>query len=129
MLTDGENNAGKIDPLKAAEAAKALGVKVYTIGVGSNMPQGGLFGYAQSAGLDENTLTQMAQTTGGSYFRATDEKALGDIYEKIDKLEKSKIEATQYDNFNELILWFAVPALLLLLLEYGLRSTRFVLLP
>jgi len=129
LLTDGENNAGKIDPLKAAEAAKALGVKVYTIGVGSNVGQNSLFGFAPDAGLDEATLKQMAELTGGAYFRATDEKTLADIYEVIDDLEKSKIEATQYDNFNELVHWFAIPAMLLLLLELGLRTTRFVLLP
>lgn len=128
LLTDGENNAGKIDPLKAAEAAKALGVRVYTIGVGSRVPQG-FMGFPADAGLDESTLTQMAQITGGAYFRADNEQKLADIYDKIDKLEKSKIEATQYDNFNELVAWCAVPALLLLLLELGLRTTRFMLVP
>lgn len=129
LLTDGENNAGKIDPLKAAEAAKALGVKVYTIGVGTNMQGQQFFGFSPDAGLDENTLTQMAELTGGAYFRADNEEKLGDIYDKIDQLEKSKIEATQYDNFNELVNWLVLPALFLLLLELGLRSTRFVLLP
>jgi len=129
LLTDGENNAGKIDPLKAAEAARALGVKVYTIGVGSNSSQIGPFGMRLDAGLDETTLKQIAELTGGVYFRATDEEKLSEIYEQIDKLEKSKIEATQFDNFNDLVHWFAVPALLLLLLEAALRSTRFVLVP
>jgi Ca-activated chloride channel family protein len=129
LLTDGENNAGKIDPQKAAEAARALGVRVYTIGVGSNAPQIGPFGMRVDAGLDEATLKQMAEITGGQYFRAVDEQKLNDIYQQIDKLEKSKIESTQYDNFNELVHWFVVPALLLLLLEMALRSTRFVLLP
>ncbi len=129
LLTDGENNAGKIDPLKAAEAARALGIKVYTIGVGSNSSQIGPFGMRLDAGLDETTLKQIAELTGGVYFRATDEEKLSEIYEQIDKLEKSKIEATQFDNFNDLVHWFAVPALLLLLLEAALRSTRFVLVP
>ena len=129
LLTDGENNAGKIDPLKAAEAARALGVKVYTIGVGSNSPQMGPFGMRVDAGLDEASLTRMANITGGKYFRAESESKLNDIYQQIDKLEKSKIESTQFDNFNELLFWFVVPAIGILLLEYWLRSTRFVLVP
>jgi Ca-activated chloride channel family protein len=129
LLTDGENNAGKIDPLKAAEAARALGVRVYTIGVGSNTPQIGPFGMRVDAGLDEATLTQMAELTGAKYFRAEDEQKLTAIYKQIDKLEKSKIESTQFDSFNELVHWFVLPAILLLLLEAGLRSTRFVLVP
>lgn len=129
LLTDGENNAGKIDPQKAAEAARALGAKVYTIGVGSNSPQIGPFGMRVDAGLDETTLKQMADTTGGKYFRAGDAETLQDIYQQIDQLEKSKIESMQFDNFNDLLHWFVVPGLFLLLLELGLRSTRFVLLP
>ena len=104
-------------------------MKVYTIGVGSNSSQIGPFGMRLDAGLDEATLKQIAELTGGVYFRATDEEKLTDIYDQIDKLEKSKIEATQFDNFNDLVHWFAVPALLLLLLEAALRSTRFVLVP
>ncbi len=129
LLTDGENNAGKIDPQKAAEAARALGAKVYTIGVGSNSPQIGPFGMRVDAGLDEASLTKMAEVTGGKYFRAGDEEKLRDIYQQIDKLEKSKIESTQFDNFNELLHWFVLPALCLLLIELALRSTRFILLP
>lgn len=129
VLTDGENNAGKIDPIKASEAARALGVKVYTIGVGSNSPQMGPFGMRVDAGFDEAALTRMANITGGKYFRADNEHKLNDIYKQIDKLEKSKIKSTQYDSFNELVHWFVFPAILLLLLELGLRSTRFVLVP
>lgn len=129
LLTDGENNAGKIDPLKAAEAARATGVKVYTIGVGSNTPQVGPFGMRVDAGLDEATLTQMAEMTGGKYFRAEDQQKLDSIYKQIDQLEKSKIESTQYDSFNELVAWLLLPAIALLLLESALRSTRFVLVP
>jgi len=129
LLTDGENNAGKIDPIKAAEAAKALGVRVYTIGVGSNTPQIGPFGMRMDAGIDEATLTKMAQITGAKYFRAEDEQKLSSIYQQIDKMEKSKIESTQFDSFNELVQWFIIPALLILALELWLRSTRFVLVP
>lgn len=129
LLTDGENNAGKIDPIKAAEAAKADGVRVYTIGVGSDVGQVGPFGMRVEAGIDEGTLKQMAGMTGGLYFRATDQQKLQDIYHQIDKLEKSKMESTQFDNFNDLVHLFAVPALLLLLGELILRSTRFLTVP
>ncbi|MGI8906615.1 MAG: VWA domain-containing protein [Candidatus Sumerlaeaceae bacterium] len=132
LLTDGENNAGKIDPLKAAEAAKAVGVRVYTIGVGSDTPQMNPFGFRmpmQSAGIDEPTLKQMAGLTGGLYFRATDNAKLHEIYKQIDKLEKSRVESTQFDNFNDLVYLFALPALLLLMLEIILRATRFLTVP
>lgn len=81
------------------------------------------------AGLDEASLTKMAETTGGKYFRAGDAETLENIYEQINQLEKSKIESTQFDNFNDLLHWFVVPGLCLLLLELGLRSTRFILVP
>jgi len=128
LLTDGENNAGKIDPLKAAEAARASKVRVYTIGVGSNSTMNP-FGMRMEAGLDESSLRQMAQMTGGLYFRATDNAKLSDIYDQIDKLEKSKVESTQFDNFNDLVMWFALPALFLLILETFLRTTRFIKVP
>lgn len=132
LLTDGENNAGKIDPMKAAEAAKAIGVRVYTIGVGSDTSQNSPFGFrmpVQSPGIDEPTLKQMAGMTGGLYFRATDNAKLSEIYKQIDKLEKSRVESTQFDNFNDLVHLFALPALLLLILEIILRSTRFLTVP
>ena len=127
LLTDGENNAGNISPMTAAEAAKASKVRVYTIGVGSDSPH--MFGMAPEAGIDEESLQQIADMTGGLYFRATDNKKLAQIYEQIDRLEKSRVESTQFDNFNELIHWLAIPALLLLLLEIVLRNARFVKVP
>lgn len=129
LLTDGENNAGKIDPIKASEAAKALGVRVYTIGVGSQQTGIGMFGMAMEASIDEPTLKQMAEMTGGLYFRATDNDKLSQIYQEIDKLEKSNIESTQYDNFNELFPYLLIPAFLLLMLEFVLRNTRFIRIP
>lgn len=129
LLTDGENNAGKIDPLTAAEACKASKVRVYTIGVGSEVQRNRLFAMGGEAGLDEKSLKQIADMTGGMYFRATDNQKLSRIYAQIDKLEKSKVESTQYDNFNELIAFFTIPALLLLGCEWVLRSTRFLKVP
>jgi Ca-activated chloride channel homolog len=83
----------------------------------------------QSAGIDEPTLKNMASKTGGLYFRATDNAKLLEIYKQIDKLEKSKVESTQFDNFNDLVHLFALPALLLLAMEIILRATRFLTVP
>lgn len=124
LLTDGANNAGAIAPLQAAEMAEALGVRVYTIGVGSNDPR-----FADGAGFDERTLRQIAETTGGQYFRATNEEALRRIYEEIDRLEKTEIEVTEYADFDEQFLWFWAPALGLLGLELLLRGLVLVRLP
>lgn len=130
LLTDGENNAGKIDPMTAAEAAKASNIRVYTIGVGSDVQQVGPFGMpTRGAGIDEATLSQVAEMTGGLYFRATDNAKLAQIYDQIDRLEKSKVESTQFDNFNELVYLFAIPGLALLLLELLFRSTRYLTVP
>jgi Ca-activated chloride channel homolog len=130
LLTDGENNAGKIDPLTAAEAARTSKVRVYTIGVGSESRRGqGFFSLGPEPGIDEKSLTAIAEQTGGLYFRASDRQKLAQIYNQIDKLEKSRVEATQYDNFNDLIAWFTIPALLLLCFEWVLRSTRFLKVP
>lgn len=128
LLTDGENNAGKINPMDAAEAAKTDGVRVYTIGVGSDARQYNPFGQ-QDAGIDEKLLKQIAEMTGAIYFRATDNERLADIYEQIDKLEKTKVESTQFDNFNDLAAYFALPALLLVVGEMLLRSTRYLRVP
>lgn len=129
LLTDGENNAGKIDPLKAAEAAKTLGVKVYTIGVGSVQTGYGVFGMGMEPSIDEPTLQSMAQMTNGLYFRATDNEKLSQIYKEIDTLEKSNIESTQFDNFNELFIYFLIPALIILLLELIARYSRWIKIP
>jgi Ca-activated chloride channel family protein len=129
LLTDGENNAGKIDPLTAAEAAKTSKVRVYTIGVGSSSSGRSAIFQQQEAGLDEKSLTKIAELTGGLYFRATDREKLQNIYEQIDKLEKSRVESTQFDNFNDLSAYFVIPAMLLIFGELLLRSTRFVKVP
>lgn len=129
LLTDGENNAGNIDPLVAAEAAQASGIKVYTIGVGSESRRWGGMQVPNEAGIDEETLTRIAEMTGGLYFRATDNQKLSAIYAEIGKLEKSRVESTQFDNFNELSPYVLLGALGLLLGELALGATRFVRIP
>lgn len=137
LMTDGQNNAGKVTPELAAEAARALDVKVYTIGVGTRgvapMPQVDAFGrtrYVQvEVDIDEATLQRIAETTGGRYFRATDSRSLREIYAEIDRLEKSEVETRQYVQFEELFGWFAVPGLVLLLMEFVLGHTVWRKLP
>jgi len=136
LLTDGENNAGKIDPITAARIAQPLGVKIYTIGVGTTgyapVPRMTPFGvqYVQvQVSLDEDTLRQIAETTGGKYFRATDTESLKKIYAEIDKLEKSKIEVTHYSDYEDVFPYFLLPAMGLLLFEVFLAGTRFGRIP
>jgi Ca-activated chloride channel family protein len=102
LLTDGENNKGEIDPAQAAEIAKTFGIKVYTIGAGSTgVSQGGFFA-PRYPPVDEATLKQIADATGGRYWRATDTESLRAIYEEIDKLEKSATEEKRYELWSEL---------------------------
>ncbi len=130
LLTDGENNAGEITPETAAEMAKTFGIRVYTIGVGSNgtapFPVQTAFGlrYQQvPVKIDEALLKKIAESTGGEYFRATNNEALKAIYNKIDELEKTKFETTEYSKKSEEYWRYAVLALGLLLLEILLRNT------
>src|ERR1700712_4017844 len=132
LLTDGSNNAGSIPPITAAEIAKQFNVRVYTVGVGTKgfapYPVQTPFGVQYqrvTVDVDEGTLTKIANTTGGKYFRATDNQALKDIYEQIDKLEKAKIDVTQYHKKTELFFPFALLALGFLLLEFVLKNTVF----
>lgn len=137
LLTDGQNNAGKVLPETAAQAAKALGVKVYTIGVGvrgeAPMPVTDAFGNRRlvrmKVDVDEDTLKKVAEGTGGSFFRATDTESLQKIYAEIDRMEKTTYSFTQFESTNELFPWAAVPALALLGLSTGLNQTRFRRLP
>jgi Ca-activated chloride channel family protein len=125
LLTDGVNNAGKIDPLTAAEMAKSFNVKIYTIGVGKEgwvrVPiQDPLMGrtYAQmKTEIDENTLREIAERTGGLYFRASSEEALGEIYQKIDAMEKTHVEVKIYAEYKELFPYLLWPVLILFLIE------------
>ena len=131
LLTDGINNAGKISPVVAAEAAKTLGVKIYTIGAGKRglapYPVKDMFGNEMlkpvAIEIDETLLRKIADITGGKYYRATDAASLRDIYNQIDKLEKIPIEEIGFSSFNELFPIFLGPALILLLLGVILSNT------
>jgi Ca-activated chloride channel family protein len=137
LLTDGANNAGEIAPETAADAAKALGIKVYTIGMGRPgqvpVPVDSLFGgkeiVYQESDLDEGLLQKIAQTTGGQYFRATDTADLQRIYDHINQLEKSQVEVTRYSDSIELMTFALVPALALVLAEQVLSQTLFRRIP
>lgn len=133
LLTDGENTAGNIDPMQAAEAAKALGVRVYTIGFGTNgkITVRNAFGFPEEivTTIDEDMLGKIAEMTGGKYFRAATGDALRDIYEEIDRLEKTDIETNEYDDFDERFMWLWCPALFLLLGEFLLRTLLLTRLP
>ena len=134
LMTDGVNNTGVIDPLSAAELAKEYGIRVYTIGIGTNgkalspvayNPDGSLQYDMVHVEIDERLLTQIAEATGGHYFRATDNQKLAQIYTEIDKLEKSKIEELKYYQHKENFRLWALLALILLAAEFGLRHTVF----
>lgn len=137
LLTDGQSNAGKVTPLTAAEAAKALGYKVYTIGVGTQgvapYPATDMFGNKvyrpMPVDIDEETLKKVAEITGGKYFRATDTPSLEQIYAEIDQLEKSPYQGLQYLEYDELYVWLVLPAFLLLALESVLSATWLRVLP
>ena len=128
LLTDGSNNRGDIDPMTAAEIARTFGIRVYAIGVGSygdariqiDTPYGKQYATISNE-FDENTLRNIAQTTGGEYFRATDNNSLKAIYEKIDRLEKSKIRVREYAKRQENFMPYLYAALVCLLLELFLR--------
>ena len=132
LLTDGENNAGAVDPLIAAQAAKALNIKVYTIGMGKEegafIPyHDPIFGLQYSRTrtyVDEETLKQIAEITEARYFRATDNRKLSEIYEEINQLETTKIEVTEYIRYKELAAYPLLLATLLLTLEIVLSNTR-----
>jgi Ca-activated chloride channel family protein len=132
LLTDGQNNAGNVPPLTAAEAAQSLGVRVYTIGVGirgtAPMPVGrDAFGrkmYRQvPVDIDEDTLTKIAERTGGKYFRADSTKTLRTIYDEIDRLEKTEVETKKHALYTEMMAWFVSPGVALFFLELILGNT------
>ncbi|MBT7815810.1 MAG: VWA domain-containing protein [Polaribacter sp.] len=135
LLTDGVNNSGNIDPRTATELAKELGIKVYTIGIGTNGmadfpwskdPRTGQLNFRkQQVEIDEDLLKEIASETKGKYFRATNNTSLKEIYNEIDKLEKTKIEEFKYYNYQEMYRSLVLLALGLLLLEFLLRNTLF----
>lgn len=136
LLTDGENNRGEIAPMTAAEIAKTFGIRVYTVGVGTvgtaPYPVQTPFGVElrdMEVKIDEDLLTQIANITGGQYFRATSNKKLEEIYKEIDKLEKSKIDVQQYSRKSEEFLPFALLGALFLIAALFLRTTIFRSIP
>lgn len=136
LLTDGSNNAGDISPLTAAQIAKSLGVRVYTIGFGTNgvarfpIQMNGKTVYMQSRGeIDTKTLSEIAQMTDGHFYRAQSRSELKKIYSDIDKLEKTKFKSSAYRKHYDIYQPFAMLALLLLLTEIFLRMTVFRKIP
>ena len=132
LLTDGVNNAGFIDPLTAAELAKEYDIKIYSIGLGTNglalSPVGinarGKLNYANiQVEIDEELLTQISEMSGGKYFRATDNSKLKEIYDEIDKLEKTEIEEFKYYSVDEKFRFFLIPAIILIVFELLMKFT------
>ncbi len=130
LLTDGVNNRGEIDPLTAAQIAQTFGIRIYTVGVGTMgeapYPIQTPFGIRYQnipVEVDEKTLQQIAATTHGQYFRATNNRALKEIYAEIDKLEKTRLEVKAYRSYTELFYDWAGIGLLAVLLEVGLSGT------
>jgi len=136
LLTDGSNNCGDIAPITAAEIAKTFGVRIYTIGVGTNgivnipvpTPLGVQYQQVQSE-FDAKSLKDIANLTGGKYYNATDNNKLRQIYQDIDKLEKTKISVQQYSKKEEQFYMFAMFAFVFLILEILLRNTLFRKIP
>ncbi|MBW1765519.1 MAG: VWA domain-containing protein [Deltaproteobacteria bacterium] len=136
LLTDGRSNAGDLTPERAAEAVGALGVKIYTIGVGGKGPAPfrvrGFFGTRiihQNVDLDEETLKRIATIGDGRYFRASDSDSLSEIYDIIDREEKTEIKVKEFFHFRELYYLFLIPAFLMLGLEIFLRTTVLRVIP
>ncbi len=130
LLTDGVNNRGEIDPITASQIAQSFGIRVYTIGVGTigeaPYPVQTPFGIRYQnmpVDVDEKTLQQIAFNTDGEYFRATNNRALKDIYAEIDKLEKTRIEVRAYRNYTELFYLWAGLGLILLVVEFAVKGT------
>jgi len=136
LLTDGQNNRGEIDPLTAAQAAQALGIRIYAIGVGTRgtapYPVETVFGKRYQnvpVNIDEDMLKEIASSTGGRYYRATDEASLAHIYDEIDRLERTKIQVEEYKETAELYGPWLTTAMLCLGLEALLALTWFRKLP
>ncbi len=130
LLTDGVNNRGEVAPLTAAEIAKTFGIRVYTIGVGSKgvaqipvqTPYGTRY-VEEEVKIDEDMMKEIAETTGGQYFRAVDKNSLKHIYEEIDQMEKTKIEVKEYTKRSEEYLIFAILAAIFIIAEVFIKST------
>jgi len=137
LLTDGRNNAGQIDPATAADAASALKVKIHTIGAGTKGPVpvpytdflGNKVLRPMKIDIDDESLEEIAQITGGEYFRATSTESLENIYKQIDEMEKTKIETTGYLEYKEFYPHFLISAIISFVILLGLSNTRFRRLP
>ncbi len=137
LLTDGDSNAGVVDPHEAARIAAESGIRIYTIGIGRSgtvpVPQEDEFGnrvlVPAQFRIDEDLLREMAETGHGRYFHASDSEGLAQVYAEIDKLEKSGFEETKYSEYRELFPWFAGTGLALVLVVGVLMETRFRSLP
>jgi len=137
LLTDGDCNAGVVDPREAARIAAESGIRLYTIGIGRSglvpMPQEDEFGnrvlVPGQFRIDLDLLREMAKTGQGRYFHASDSEGLAQVYAEIDKLERSQLEETKYSEYTELFRWFAVPGLAVILFVGVLSETRFRSLP
>jgi Ca-activated chloride channel homolog len=137
LLTDGMNNTGKISPIAAAEAAKAMGVKIYTIGVGvrgmAPIPvrdeAGNMHLVMDKVDVDEKTLQTVAAATGGTFYRATDTDSLEKIYDQINRLEKTAQTVQKFEHYDELYSWALIPAMALLGFGLLLQNTRLRRLP
>ncbi|NNK86806.1 MAG: VWA domain-containing protein, partial [Flavobacteriaceae bacterium] len=134
LLTDGVNNSGFIDPITASELAVEYGIKTYTIGLGTNgmalspvaLSRDGKFQYGRvQVEIDEDLLKEIAEATGGQYFRATDNRKLKEIYKEIDKLEKTEVEEFKFYNYEEKYRPLVLLAGLLLILEVLFRFSIF----
>ncbi|HET7460855.1 MAG TPA: VWA domain-containing protein [Longimicrobium sp.] len=133
LMSDGENNRGSVDPRSAAKAAAAFGIRVFTIGVGSRtraripvaITANGMLRYAwMPVSIDEPLLADIARTTGGRYYRATDQRALERVYGEIDRLVKTNVKVRRYVRFSERYLPFLLAAAVLLVAEWCFRATR-----
>lgn len=137
LLSDGRSNSGELEPQTAADVARDKGIKIYTIGVGGTgrapfLVDDPIFGKRQvyqQVELDEGTLRSIADSTGGLYFHARDLEGLKKIYATIDTLEKTKVEAPSFAEYNELYLYFLLPAFILLSVWIVLKNTRFLAIP
>ena len=132
LLTDGENNSGEMSPSAAADIAKELGIKIYTIGIGAREIQiPTLFGYqtVKNNELDENLLQNIAKTTGGEYFRAGDSKEFKEIFNKIDELEKTKIDGRSFYDKQEMFVGILKIALIFLLLGVFFQYLIYIIIP
>lgn len=137
LLSDGRSNSGELEPTTAADIAKTKGVKVYTVGMGSKgrvpfIYDDPIFGKRQiyqQVDLDETTLREIADKTGGLYFRAKDTAGLQEIYNTIDTMEKTEVKVESFAEYNELYLYFLLPAFAMLVIWIILRNTRFLAIP